>query len=424
MKKFILLSAALIFAILPSGTVFANGNTATYTACVKSQNGLPFNNMQVKVDNVSQGQSDGNGCFTVNVRTEYESYIILSGRKSFDPAIDDSNGLGYKIGFKTGVIESNTTDALVIPIAPVLINTTGVDNIPVNNATLSIVANGSIDIGRENLVSLSVGNDSYKMTGGNGYIQLGLPVGIKYGGYQIDSDSSYGYESFTAQLDDNFLADTSAKTVNATLQYPSPFGLSDTYSTLDSVGHAQLFWTSTMQAGSIRVYETNSVGQTTLLATLPYDATSYDLGTYASESSHYYKIRSANQYGYEGTDMRDFNIYYDHTPAVLEHFSVTPSTVEGENPLLYLHYRDYQSCLVNTEYFIGDDPGIGQAFQIGPNQEDGSLILELGTDFVAGTYTIGVRAQDCGGNWTSASYQTFEVTAAPQPTPEDPPVEE
>ena len=79
-------------------------------------------------------------------------------------------------------------------------------------------------------------------------------------------------------------------------------------------------------------------------------------------------------------------------------FSKNPKSVD-EHSVLSTFTQETSSGIVDAEYYIGEDPGLGNGATLlnGGN----SIYTTFGTDFGTGVYKITVRVQDYAGNWST-----------------------
>jgi hypothetical protein len=78
---------------------------------------------------------------------------------------------------------------------------------------------------------------------------------------------------------------------------------------------------------------------------------------------------------------------------------------------------DDSSGVVYGEYFVGGDPGRGQATSM---QFGGADLTTEVNGLADGTYQVGMRAVDNAGNWSQIAYTTLNVLSASQLTTLDP----
>jgi hypothetical protein len=79
-------------------------------------------------------------------------------------------------------------------------------------------------------------------------------------------------------------------------------------------------------------------------------------------------------------------------------WSANPILVNTGNSTLTVPVTSSLFGAVAGEYFIGTDPGIGNATTM--TYSSGNLTASFGSSLTAGVYTIGVRAEDAAGNWS------------------------
>ena len=83
------------------------------------------------------------------------------------------------------------------------------------------------------------------------------------------------------------------------------------------------------------------------------------------------------------------------------------SIVAGGSTHLTASVADATSGVSRAEYFIGTDPGLGLATTA--TVTAGAVSATLGATLAAGSYTVGLRAIDNAGNWSSTSTVTLTV---------------
>ncbi len=98
----------------------------------------------------------------------------------------------------------------------------------------------------------------------------------------------------------------------------------------------------------------------------------------------------------------------DTTPPIITAptFSTNPKSVT-EHSTMSAGVTEITSGLAEAEYFIADDPGLGNGATMTIN--DLTTLTEFGTDFVTGVYKISVRARDKAGNWSAPSSDYLAV---------------
>lgn len=83
-------------------------------------------------------------------------------------------------------------------------------------------------------------------------------------------------------------------------------------------------------------------------------------------------------------------------------WSTNPVQV-GSNTTLTVPATDATSGVTTGEYFIGSDPGKGNATPMTYDPGTGNLTATFGSSLTPGVYTIGYRSQDAAGNWSNTS---------------------
>ncbi|HET6360701.1 MAG TPA: calcium-binding protein, partial [Gemmatimonadota bacterium] len=86
-------------------------------------------------------------------------------------------------------------------------------------------------------------------------------------------------------------------------------------------------------------------------------------------------------------------------------FSVDPKP-QDETSILSATASDALTGVGGGEYFVGSDPGQGEAAAM--LLDASTLTATVGTDLAPGTYDVGVRARDRAGNWSPVT--TVELT--------------
>ena len=98
----------------------------------------------------------------------------------------------------------------------------------------------------------------------------------------------------------------------------------------------------------------------------------------------------------------------DTTPPVISDAQVFPAVIAvGGSSVLTVSADDVLSGISGVEYYIGGDPGPGQGTMLVPG--GGGWESELGSGLGSGVHTIGVRAVDRAGNWSTSEYVTLVV---------------
>ena len=99
----------------------------------------------------------------------------------------------------------------------------------------------------------------------------------------------------------------------------------------------------------------------------------------------------------------------DTVAPALTAVTLSPTSISsGGATNLTATVADATSGVARVEYFVGTDPGLGLATAATINA--GSVSATLGASLPAGTYTVGLRALDVAGNWSSTSTATLAVT--------------
>lgn len=88
----------------------------------------------------------------------------------------------------------------------------------------------------------------------------------------------------------------------------------------------------------------------------------------------------------------------------------------AENTTLDIPVSDTLSGIHTAEYFVGDDPGTGNATPV--TTENNTITLTFDGTLPIGTYNVGLRAKDLAGNW-SQTVTTQLVVAEPVTQPSD-----
>jgi hypothetical protein len=103
-----------------------------------------------------------------------------------------------------------------------------------------------------------------------------------------------------------------------------------------------------------------------------------------------------------GTTTQLATIHYDATAPTMgaPTWSTNPVTV-GNNTSFSVPATDTTSGITGGEYFVGTDPGVGNA---SPLAWDGTNLnsTAFGPNLAPGVYNIGIRSQDAAGNWSAA----------------------
>ena len=99
----------------------------------------------------------------------------------------------------------------------------------------------------------------------------------------------------------------------------------------------------------------------------------------------------------------------DTVAPALTAVTLSPASISsGGATNLTASVADATSGVSRVEYFVGTDPGLGLATTA--TITGGSVSATLGATLPAGTYTVGLRALDVAGNWSSTSTATLAVT--------------
>jgi hypothetical protein len=100
-----------------------------------------------------------------------------------------------------------------------------------------------------------------------------------------------------------------------------------------------------------------------------------------------------------GTSSSDATVKFDATAPTFgtETWSENPVAV-GDDTTLTVPVTDGISGVTNGEYFIGSDPGEGNATAM--NLSSGNLSATFGSELPLGPHTVNVRAKDAADNWS------------------------
>ena len=103
--------------------------------------------------------------------------------------------------------------------------------------------------------------------------------------------------------------------------------------------------------------------------------------------------------------------------------TVTPNTTDGTVPVaLTATASDPSSVIDSAEWFTGADPGTGNGTPMTVTANGAVWALAATIDangWVAGDYTISVRARDAAGSWSATDSAILTVTEGPPPTAPD-----
>jgi len=99
----------------------------------------------------------------------------------------------------------------------------------------------------------------------------------------------------------------------------------------------------------------------------------------------------------------------DTVAPALTALTLSPTSISsGGSTNLTASVAEATSGVSRVEYFVGADPGLGLATAATLNGN--AVSATLGANLPAGSYTVGLRALDVAGNWSSTSAATLAVT--------------
>ncbi len=181
-----------------------------------------------------------------------------------------------------------------------------------------------------------------------------------------------------------------ASIYTASTSIPAPTNLTIPSPTQNPV----LSWSTSSGAASYNIYRNGSkVGSST--------TTSYADNT-APEGTNSYYVTAVNGSSESGPS-NTINVLVDRTAPTLgtPSWSANPIMVNTGNATLSVPASDSVSGVSSGEYYIDTDPGVGKATAM--NFSSGNLTASIGSGMVASVYTIGIRAKDSAGNWSSTT---------------------
>jgi hypothetical protein len=166
-----------------------------------------------------------------------------------------------------------------------------------------------------------------------------------------------------------------------------------------------LSWDSAETATSYKVFRDGAELDTTT------DTTFTD--SLVMDGPYEYTVAACNEFGCSDQSSPVTVVVYDTIGPVLG----TPSWLnnpltEGINATVTVAVNDALSDVVAGEYYMGTDPGQGNATAMNLNGNE--LSASFGDDLTPGTYTVFIRAKDAAGNW-SAPIET-QLVVEPQDT--------
>ncbi|HTE57731.1 MAG TPA: hypothetical protein VK694_03220 [Verrucomicrobiae bacterium] len=119
----------------------------------------------------------------------------------------------------------------------------------------------------------------------------------------------------------------------------------------------------------------------------------------AQDSTYAYTVSACNQVGCSA-QSGPVNVAYDTTSPTLGSPSwFNNPAVEGNNATVTVPVADNVSGVAAGEYYLGTDPGQGNATAMNLNANE--LTASLGDGLAPGTYTVHIRAKDAVGHWST-----------------------
>jgi streptogramin lyase len=157
-----------------------------------------------------------------------------------------------------------------------------------------------------------------------------------------------------------------------------------------------LTWDVASGAVSYNVYRGGTKVAT--VATNTYTDTGAPEGT---DSYHVTAVSSTND---ESTPSNTVSVIVDRTApsAGTPTWSANPMQV-GTSTTLTVPVSDAVSGVSGGEYYLGTDPGVGNATAMAYDSTAGTLTASVGATLSPGVYSVGYRAEDAAGNWSSAA---------------------
>jgi hypothetical protein len=166
---------------------------------------------------------------------------------------------------------------------------------------------------------------------------------------------------------------------------------------------ATLHWTSVSGADHYNVYRDDvKVGSSAI--------NSFTDQTTGVNGRHKYDVRAALSNDAESTPSDPLWVEFDTTPPVKPTltWSLNPLPA-GQTTTLSAHTDDTNSGVQKAEYFVGADPGVGNATAMNGNSNNWSA--NFGNTLAVGTYTVGVRSRDQAGNWSATANDVLVIYA-------------
>jgi fibronectin type 3 domain-containing protein len=212
-----------------------------------------------------------------------------------------------------------------------------------------------------------------------------------------------GTYTYTIRATDALGNWSSAKTIDLLVLFAAPTLSADSPTGDDPV----LSWSNVAGADHYVVYRDGAkVGEST---TTTFTDTNRPSGTYS------YQVTAALATGQEGAISNAVDVRVDKLAPVISQAALDPAAkAAAQTSTLSATVIDTDTSVARVEYFIGTDPGLGNATAL--TFTNGIYSATIGTNLSAGTYTLNLRATDIVGNWSAITPLSLIVVTPQTPT--------
>jgi uncharacterized delta-60 repeat protein len=148
------------------------------------------------------------------------------------------------------------------------------------------------------------------------------------------------------------------------------------------------------------------------------------VATVSAGSAHYMLATAVDRYDrvlLVGASIDSSSSFWQFTtvrfgaPSVDSLSWATNPLASGQNTTLTIFASNTRSTVTNAEYFIGNDPGLGNGTPM-TQQSGGQWSATFGASLSPDIYTVGVRVRDALGSWSPVAFDSLVVYDPAGPT--------